>query len=398
MREPPVPAVMTNRPKFAVVHSMHLWLAKTMTWLHTQVTALPQHIESHIVCDRTLNLDQFREGRLVSADADSWLWRHLAARSWSIARHRKRYLLESQLQRCGASILHSHFGDRGWENIGTARRRGTRHVVSFYGYDVGRLPQNDARWRDRYSELFETADIFLCEGPHLASELVALGCPPNKAKVHHLGINLDRVEFKPRQWQPGTTLRVLLSGTFTEKKGLPYAVAALGLVAGRADIEVLIVGDAGPRPDRQHEKGRILEAIRTSALGPRTHLLGYQSHEGLLRAAAGCHLFVSPSVRAADGDTEGGAPVTIIEMAASGMPVVSTTHCDIPEVLEDGVSGLLAPERDVSALAERITYLLDHPERWSAMAHAARSRIEAEFDSVLQGQRLASIYESLCAG
>ena len=71
-------------------------------------------------------------------------------------------------------------------------------------------------------------------------------------------------------------------------------------------------------------------------------LLGYVSRETLREEAYEHDVFLAPSVTASNGDTEGGAPVAIIEMSASGMPIVSTNHCDIPSVVLDGVTGLLA--------------------------------------------------------
>ena len=77
------------------------------------------------------------------------------------------------------------------------------------------------------------------------------------------------------------------------------------------------------------------------------------------------------------------------------MPVVSSRHCDIPEVLQDGETGLLAEERDVDGLERRLCWLLDHPDRWEPMVRAARRHIEDEFSAVVQGRRLGSHYESL---
>ena len=82
---------------------------------------------------------------------------------------------------------------------------------------------------------------------------------------------------------------------------------------------------------------------------------------------------------ASDGDTEGGAPVTLIELSATGMPIVSTTHCDIPNVVRDGKSGLLAPERDVDGLAERLRWMIENSEKWPAMGKAGRDYVSAEF-------------------
>ena len=104
---------------------------------------------------------------------------------------------------------------------------------------------------------------------------------------------------------------------------------------------------------------------------------------------------LSPSVLASDGDSEGGAPVTIIDMAASGMPVVSTRRCDIPQVLIDGESGLLADEADIGGLEDRLNWLLEHPDQWIHLINSARKRVETEFNAMTQGKRLASHYESL---
>jgi colanic acid/amylovoran biosynthesis glycosyltransferase len=381
--------------QYAVVHSMHLWLSQTMTWLHTQVRSLPGRIESHVVCDTVANFDQFPVANLVSADRDTALWKMASRHSWTVASRRQRHLLERRIRSSRALILHSHFGDRAWSNIEAVRRLGVHHAVTFYGYDVGRLPKSAPAWRERYAELFDSADLFLCEGPFMGRSLMDLGCPENKIRIHHLGINIGSIGFHPRSWRPGTPLRVLLAGGFTEKKGFPYAIAALGKIAERVELELNIVGDAPNRPAEQREKMRILDKLERTRLRTRTRLWGLVKHAELHEIAGQSHLFVSPSVTAGDGDSEGGAPVAVIEMAASGMPVVSTRHCDIPEVLEDGVGGLLAEERDVDGLAERIGWLLDHPEAWHALTAAARRRIEAEFDAVTQGHRLAAHYDQL---
>jgi colanic acid/amylovoran biosynthesis glycosyltransferase len=109
------------------------------------------------------------------------------------------------------------------------------------------------------------------------------------------------------------------------------------------------------------------------------------------------HVFLSPSVTASDGDTEGGAPVSLIEMSASGMMVVSTVHGDIPGVIQHGRTGWLAPERDVEALVEHLMWIVAHPGEWRAMQTAGRAHMEAEFDARRQGERLAAIYRELSA-
>ncbi len=389
---------MTAAPaerSYDVAHSTQIWLSKTMTWLDTQVRFMPPRVSNHVICDVTENLDQFPLDNLTSADRDAPLWRFLSRQSWQIARRRRSWLLRDRATACGAAIVHSHFGDRGWFNLADVARIGALHVVTFYGYDVGRLPKIEPAWRARYRELFAAADLFLCEGPHLADELIALGCPENKVRVHHLGIDIERIAFRPRSWTPGTPLRVLLAGSFVEKKGMVFALEALGRIAGDVDLAVTIVGDDNGQPRSRDEKARILAAIEAAGLNERTRRLGYQPYDALLEAAYASHVFLSPSVTASDGDTEGGAPVSLIDMAATGMPVVSSTHCDIPEVLEDGVSGWLAGEADVDGLERRLRRLIDDPDDWVRLAGNARRHIEREFDARIQGRRLAAHYDAL---
>jgi colanic acid/amylovoran biosynthesis glycosyltransferase len=108
-----------------------------------------------------------------------------------------------------------------------------------------------------------------------------------------------------------------------------------------------------------------------------------------------CDIFIQPSVTAADGDTEGGAPTTLLEAQALGVPVVATYHADIPHVVAPGESALLAPERDSEALAACLMKLLDAPERWSAMGRAGRRFIEEHHDAPSQVARLEELYFSL---
>lgn len=82
-------------------------------------------------------------------------------------------------------------------------------------------------------------------------------------------------------------------------------------------------------------------------------------------------------------------------MAASGMAIVSTRHCDIPGVVLDGQTGLLAPERDVEQIAAHIMWFARHPGAWPPILAKGRCHIEAEFNCATQGRRLTQLYREL---
>ncbi|WP_262561101.1 glycosyltransferase [Acaryochloris sp. CCMEE 5410] len=270
-----------------------------------------------------------------------------------------------------------------------------KHIVTFYGLDVNQLPQQDQRWKLRYNELFEHVDCVLCEGLHMAQSLIALGCPTHKAKIHHLGIRLDQFTYQPRKWHPSEPLKVLIAAAFREKKGIPDAIAALGYLQQSTPLEITIIGDAGDDKASQREKRRILDAVHQYGLTPT--FMGYQPHSVFLEQAYRHHLFISPSVKASDGDTEGGAPVSIIEAAATGMPVIATRHCDIPEVLNRYPADLLAPEHDVEQLVRILNWWVGYPQEWAGILLPQRAYIEAEYDAKVQGLRLAAIYTEVMA-
>ena len=379
-----------------LIHSFPLWLPQTQTWIYNQVKQLQQlGVETHVVCDRTENLDQFTVANIHSLENEP-IFRQIWEKGLRKLRVRPHlnYLVDIG-RNTGANIIHSHFGNVGWQNLGAIRKLNVKHVVTFYGYDVNNLPFKYPIWRKRYRRLFSEVDLILCEGTHMARNIVELGCPDHKVTVQHLGVDVDNILFQPREWHAGEPLRVLIAASFREKKGIPYAIEALQIIAREVPVLLTIIGDAGPEQEHKQEKARILTALERSGLKEHTRLLGYQTHRAMLQEAYDHHLFLQPSITAQNGDTEGGAPVSIIEMLATGMPVVATTHCDIPEVLGPSFAHLLAPERDVAKLAKCIQSLLDEPGSWSSLALEGRKRIECEYHRLRQTERLIDYYNEI---
>lgn len=385
-----------------VAHYTRRWLPQTQTWLYNQVQFLPDNIDSNIICERTENLDQFAHPKIHSlADTSPWEYYRQVALRFLGVRSYYPYTIQ-QVEACGAHLLHTHFGDYSWYNLEVSRQTGVKHVVTFYGNDVTSYPQQDPKWKQRYRALFDHVDGILCEGPHMAQSVIELGCPDEKVHVHHLGVPVDEIPYEPRTYEPGNPLRVLIAASFREKKGIPYALEALGRLKDEVPLEVTVIGGVAEVPligglskkvsGSASEEKRILATIDEWNLEDTVRLRGYQPHDVLLKEAFEHHIFLQPSVTAENGDGEGGAPVTLIEMAATGMPIVSTWHCDIPSIVKHEENGLLAPERDPSALVEHLRALINHPDRWSDMAQAGREHMEKEYNAPIQGRRLADLY------
>ena len=103
------------------------------------------------------------------------------------------------------------------------------------------------------------------------------------------------------------------------------------------------------------------------------------------------HIFLLPSIDL-DGDQEG-TPVSLMEAQAAGLPVVASSTGGIPEVVRDGITGRLFPERNVTALVETLFDLIQHSERWPEIGAQGREHVERNFDLKALSHELVAIYQ-----
>jgi colanic acid/amylovoran biosynthesis glycosyltransferase len=259
-------------------------------------------------------------------------------------------------------------------------------ATTWLGYDLTQIiKQFGARY---YADLFRKGDMQLPLCEYYRSRLIELGCPPDRSRIHHLGVHLDGFQFSPRTLGPGETVRIVSVARLAEKKGLDVALRALSRVAKRGvRFEYHLVGDGPERPK--------LERLRDElGLDRMTTVHGSVNREKVQAILARSHLYLLPSVTARDGDQEG-TPVAIMEAMAAGLPVLSTFHSGIPEMIENGVSGFLVPERDDSALAERIIQLASDPSLWPAMTRAARETVSRHHDIRTLNDQLSTLLTQL---
>jgi colanic acid/amylovoran biosynthesis glycosyltransferase len=376
--------VVPKGPVVAHCATPYLWDGGG-AWIYNQIAWL-QRWHPVVLTQEARNLEQYPVPELHSAE-DFSLHRRLLNRIWR--RCTGEYAFYDDLLRdMGAQLVHAHFGYQACRCLGAIRSTGLPLLTTFYGADAtsyARQPE----WQRRYVELFYRGRLFLAEGSTMAKHVAAAGAPEERIRIHHLGVDTSQIPFRERE--PKDTVRVLMCGHFREKKGFPDGLRALGRAVQAApgiDLQVVMIGDG---PDR----GKVLEAIGDSGLGERVELMGLRSYKEVLQELDSCDLLLQPSRTATDGDTEGGAPVILLDAQAAGVPVVATTHADIPEYVIDGESGLLAPEKDLEALTEILRKLLTTPESWAQMGRRGRQHVEREYDARRQVQRLEEIYDEL---
>ncbi|HYG37758.1 MAG TPA: glycosyltransferase family 4 protein [Cytophagales bacterium] len=289
-------------------------------------------------------------------------------------------------------ILHSHFAPMAWKFHPIALKLRVPHVISFYGYDYEKLLFINPEWKEKYKVLFKEADMFICEGNHGAKIILQQGCPSEKISTIRLGVNVNEIPFIKRNKRKGE-LKLLQIASFTEKKGHYYTVAAfIKTLETCPEMHLTLVGGDKDGVSRK----RVLELIEESHSGNKITLLESIDFSRLYNFMEDYQVFIHPSCYASDMDCEGGAPVVLLDAQATGMPVIATTHCDIPDEVIDKTTGLLSPEKDIEALSESIKTFYNMDEAtYNKYSFAARKHVEENFDASKNSKHLREIYRKL---
>ncbi|MBY8976390.1 glycosyltransferase [Rhodobacteraceae bacterium NNCM2] len=261
-------------------------------------------------------------------------------------------------------------------------------LTVFHGYDLTSFLKG--RPDGNYDELFAAGDCMVPISEHWRELLIDLGAPETKIHVVRLGVDIDAFDFSERARGTNEPLRVISVGRLCDKKGQGILVSAVAELAERRPdlvIQLDLVGDGELR-------GEIENQVADLGLGDRIHLHGAIQNAEVNRLLKSAHVFALHSVTAENGDKEG-IPVSIMEAMATGLPVVSTLHSGIPELVEDGASGLLTPERDVAQCAAALEKLADDPALGVAMGRRGREIIEQKFNRARQAEAFLSVIRSV---
>lgn len=285
-------------------------------------------------------------------------------------------------------IIHCHFGPNGLKGI-LLKKLGLiqgKLITSFHGYDITHYIEKSGR--NPYEYLFEIGDLFLPISEHWKNKLIELGCNENKIIVHRMGVDCRKFSFTPRYPTYDGQVRIVTIARLVEKKGVEYGIRAIAKLAKtNSRIEYNIIGD-GPLMNPLQER------IKELGVESTVKLLGWKQQDEVVEILNNSHILLAPSVISKDGDQEG-IPVVLMEAMAMGLPVVSTLHSGIPELVKDGVTGFLAPERDVDALADKLNYLIEHSELWIEMGQAGRKHVEEHYNINKLNDNLVKIYKNL---
>lgn len=294
-------------------------------------------------------------------------------------------VLAAVLARRRPDLLHIYFGHTGVHLLPFLRQRTIPALVSFHGMDVQLRPEH-RRYEARLRELLAIVPMVLARSESLAACLTQLGCAPSKIRINRTGIPLEHFPFCQRQPPPDGAWILVQACRFIEKKGLTDTLAAFAEFHRRHPRARLVLAGQGPL---ENELRRLAASHTLPVQFP-----GFLQGPELTRLYHSAHLFLHPSITTPSGDREG-IPNAMLEAMATGLPVVATLHGGIPEAVQDGVTGLLVPERSPQALAAALETFASQPAFFTQASASASAAVREKFDLRKTCALLESFYDEL---
>ena len=267
-------------------------------------------------------------------------------------------------------LIHAHFGVEGVYALPLAKSMNLPLITTFHGFDattsnLALVRSGSPSWFN-YAllkrKLAQSGDLFLCVSEFIRNKVLAMGFPSEKTHVHYIGIDTDKIQ--PRLIIKEQPIIVHVA-RLVKKKGTEYLIRAFAKSEKRIKkAKLIIIGD-----------GPLMASLKILAqdlkISDKVSFLGALQHSEVLEYISSASVLVLPSVTADTGDAEG-LGMVLLEASALGVPLIGTNHGGIPEVIKDGKTGYLVPERDIDALAEKIYQIMSDNNQRHLMGKNAR--------------------------
>jgi colanic acid/amylovoran biosynthesis glycosyltransferase len=261
----------------------------------------------------------------------------------------------------------AEFGITGAKTLNLVKYLNLPLMVHFHGADAFKKDTIE-KYESTYKSMFFYAKHVIAVSNVMDSQLIKLGCPKEKLTLNVYGPKDEFYEITPNY----NSKQFVAIGRFVDKKA-PYAtILAFKEVLEKHPDAKLIFGGSGPLLNTCQNICSIL------GLNKSVIFSGILSHADVMSLFSTSLAFVQHSIVADNGDSEG-TPVIILEAAAASLPVVSTRHAGIPDVIIENVTGFLVDEMDTNRMAQHMIYLCDHPDEAKKMGIASSNHVKQSF-------------------
>lgn len=283
------------------------------------------------------------------------------------------------------NVVHCHFGYEALSFLQNINKEFKLSVfVSFHGYDASQMLRKKS-YVTALKNSFAKKNIFpIVISEKIRNNLKGCGIDMSNSRLLHCGIDLDKFNVGQSLKVKSEEIVFIQNSSLVEKKGHEYTLKAFALFFNnnpeyKSKVKVIFTGDGVRR--EQLEKYSIELGISNNV-----QFVGNVNHDQLVEVLRNSDIFVHHSITAQNGDEEG-IPTAIMEAMAMELPILSSFHAGIPELVKNGVNGLLCEEKDVETFALQIREIIG----WSRLSKN-RTVIETDFNMIKHNQQLEGFY------
>jgi len=274
---------------------------------------------------------------------------------------------EISLRKTKPDILLAEFGVVGADCLRVAQKVNVPMAIHFHGFDASEY-QVLKDFKDAYERMFAYARVIFVVSEVMKKKLIALGAPPEKLVLTHYGPHSSYMQVTPDFKQK----KILAVGRMVDKKAPHLLLLAFRKCLERHPEARLIYVGQGPL------FRLVSELTKHLNLEQHVHYAGVAGRDVIQQEMLSARCFVQHSRTAENGDMEG-TPVAIIEAQAAGLPVISTIHAGIPDIVAHGETGFLVEEGDVDGMAGYLDKILTDSALAQQLGQNARERIRENF-------------------
>ena len=303
---------------------------------------------------------------------------------------RKSDILLQLLRKENPDIIHIHYGSDAAIYLPTIKKSNIPSLVSFYGYDCTGFPKyylglGKILLKNR---VFLNASMITAMSRDMKKDIINLGCVSDKILVHYHGIITKSFNLE-RDYQSDPQVSLLIISSFSAQKGHIFLLKAFQNAFNKnKNLHLTIVGNGIEK--KSIEKFINDKSIQNVVLKESVKYSSAEHLDYLSKA----DIFIHPSITDPFGNKEG-IPGSIVEAMSTGIPVISTFHAGIPEIVDHLKTGYLVKENDIEKLSEAILTLANQPELRETLGKNAKKYALTQLDILLKEDELERIYLQL---
>ncbi len=276
--------------------------------------------------------------------------------------HLQKILLQHKVD-----VVFAEYLITGAEVVNVCERSGIPIICTALGYEIS-VYKLIEQYEVKYKKLFQYASAIVVVSNHMKKNILDLDCPPQKIVYSPIGPSKEFFELLPNY----NSKQVLAIGRFVEKKAPHLTILAFYKVLKQHEDATLVMAGDG------HLLNMCKDLVKALQIEKSVFFKGKINQKEQRDLLQNSLMFIQHSKVAEDGDSEG-TPVAILEASASGLPVVSTNHGGIPDVIISKVTGLLCDEFDIEQMSKQILQLLDNKDYAKSLGQAGKLRVQEKF-------------------